>query len=99
MTIPELLYRCVQDALATLGEPTMQSLVWHIGNAGIQMAPENFDIRQFYAALADMTGGGADIIMEIVARCLANELKLEVDPDAPALEKVLKVLQVAQKVE
>lgn len=92
-----MLYKCVQDSLAALGEPTLQSLVWHVGNAGVQMAPENFDICKFYVALYDMTGGGADIIMDLVAKQMAAELKMEVDPDAPSLEKVLKIMRVAQK--
>ena len=96
----EVLLKCTQDALLALGEPTMQSLVWHLNNAGVQVVPENFDIRRFYAALKDMMGGGADIIMDIVAHTMAFELQLDVtlDPRAPALEKVLKVLEVAQKV-
>jgi hypothetical protein len=92
-----LLYKCVQDALATLGEPTLQSLVWHIGNAGVPMAPKDFDICKFYVVLYEMTGGGADILVDLVARQMAAELKLEVDPGAPSLEKVLKLVRIAQK--
>jgi hypothetical protein len=44
-----------------------------------------------------MTGGGADIIMDLVAKQMAAELKMEVDPAAPSLEKVLKIMRVAQK--
>ncbi|AIF84384.1 hypothetical protein NTE_02331 [Candidatus Nitrososphaera evergladensis SR1] len=96
-----VLLKCAWEALSTLGEPTMQSIVWHLSNAGVEMVPETFDIRKFYPALADMIGdSGADIIMEIAARSMVLELQLDVptDPRDPALEKVLKVLEVAQKV-
>lgn len=99
MNVQELLFRCANDALSTLGEPTMQSFLWHMGNAGVKMAPKEFDIKKFYSALYDMTGGGADIIMEIIARQMAAELGLELDAKAPGLDKVLEVLRAAQKVE
>lgn len=100
MNSQEVLLRCARDALSTLGEPTMQSLVWHLNNAGVQMTLDAFDIRKLYSALEDLVGGGADIIMDIVARSMASELRLDVplDPRAPALEKVLKVLEVAKQV-
>jgi hypothetical protein len=100
MNPQEALSKCARDALLTLGEPTMQSLVWHLSNAGVQMTPDAFDVRKFYEGLQDIVGGGADIVMDIVARSMALELKLNVDFDshASALDKVLKVLEVAQKV-
>ncbi|WP_415283966.1 hypothetical protein [Candidatus Nitrososphaera sp. FF02] len=95
MSVGELLCRCARDALSTLGEPTVQSLLWHMGNAGVKMAPGEFDIKRFYSALYDMTGGGADIIMEIIARRMADELGMQMNTSATGLEKVLEVLKAA----
>ncbi|MGI0019400.1 MAG: hypothetical protein ACREAY_02905 [Nitrososphaera sp.] len=101
MSLPELAWRCTRDALMTLGEPTMQSLFWHANSCGVPMAPEEFDIVKFENALHDMVGGGADIILSIVADSLAAELRIEAafDLSLSAIERVKQALNLAAKVE
>lgn len=100
MNLQRLAWKCTQDALATLGEPTMQSLEWHMSRAGMSMAPDDFDIKGFHALLFELMGVGADIIMELIANNMAGELKLESEPGRglPGIEKVLKILEIAEKV-
>ena len=57
MNLPGLVWKCTSDALMSLGEPTMQSLVWHVNN-GAPVGPEEFDIVKFEIALREMVGGG-----------------------------------------
>lgn len=101
MNLPELVWRCTRDALLTLGEPTMQSLVWHANNCGVPMAPEEFDVARFAEVLRDMIDGGADIILSIAADSLAAELKIEApfDPKLSGVERINKVLNMAAKAE
>ena len=66
MNLPGLVWKCTSDALMSLGEPTMQSLVWHVNN-GAPVGTEEFNIVKFEIALREMVGGGADIILSIVA--------------------------------
>lgn len=100
MNVPELLWRHTQEALSMLGEPTMQSLVWHAGKSGAAAAPQDFDVVKFSETLHDLIGDGADIIFSIVADKLAAEL--EIRPSfahgATGLERVLKVMEAAQEV-
>lgn len=100
MNLQRLAWKCTQDALATLGEPTMQSLEWHMSNAGVSMAPDDFDIKRFHASLFELMGVGADIVMDIIAGNMAAELKLESEPGGslPGIERVLKILEIAEKV-
>ncbi|WP_337862000.1 hypothetical protein [Nitrososphaera sp.] len=91
-------YWCSHEVLAGLGEPTMQSLVWHMAKAGVHMAPENFDMRAFAAALHDLLGGGADVILDQVAKSMARRLQVQVaEPGLPALERITRIMEVAQK--
>ena len=59
------------EVLSALGEPTMQSLAWHIGRSGVSVAPDDFDIKKFHASLYELMGG-ADILVEQVARGMAE---------------------------
>ena len=100
MNLPGLVWKCTSDALMSLGEPTMQSLVWHAHN-GSPVAPEEFDIVKFEIALRDMVGGGADIILSIVADSLAAELKIETpfEPKLSAMGRIKQILNLDAKVE
>jgi hypothetical protein len=100
MNLPELLWRHTQEVLAMLGEPTMQSLVWHAGKSGAATTPQDFDIVKFSEALHDMIGEGADIIFSIVADRLAAELKItpSFEHSANGLERVLKIIESAKEV-
>lgn len=100
MNIQALLWRSTQTALASLGEATLQSLTWHMSKAGIPMDPENFDIRKFHMSLVELLDVGADIVMELVAKNMADELKLKenVGKDLSGIERVMKLLEIAQKV-
>lgn len=100
MNLPGLAWKCTCKALMTLGEPTMQSLVWHANN-GAPVAPEEFDIVKFEIALRDMLGGGADIILSIVADSLAAELEIDTpfEPGLSAMERIRQILDLDAKVE
>jgi hypothetical protein len=83
-----------------LGEPTMQSLVWHAGKSGAATVPQDFDIVKFSEVLHDMIGEGADIIFSIVADKLAAELEIksEFARGATGLERILKIMEAAREV-
>lgn len=100
MNLQRLMYKCVQDSLASLGEPTMQSLIWHMSRSGVPVDPENFDIKKFYVALSELIDGGADVILDLVARNMAEALKLgdDFDKNLSGIERVLKILETAEKV-
>lgn len=99
MNLQELLWRCTQDALAALGEPTMQSLVWHMNNASVSMTPQSFDVRKFDAALKVLMGEGASIVMDLVAQKMATELGFDATfkNGLSGLDRVLKVLEMERK--
>ena len=84
-----------------LGEPTMQSLVWHAGKSGALTAPQDFDIMKFSEALHDMIGEGAHIIFSIVADKLAAELQIKPDfaHGMTGLGRIQKVMEAAREVE
>jgi hypothetical protein len=71
-----------------------------MSKAGIPMDPENFDIRKFHMSLVELLDVGADIVMELVAKNMADELKLKenVGKDLSGIERVMKLLEIAQKV-
>ncbi len=100
MNLPGLVWKCTSDALMSLGEPTMQSLVWHVNN-GAPVGPEEFDIVKFEIALREMVGGGADIILSIVADSLAAELKIETpfELELSAMGRIKQILNLDAKVE
>lgn len=100
MNLQRLAWKCTQEVLSALGEPTMQSLAWHTGRSGVSMAPDDFDIKKFHTSLYELMGEGADILVEQVARGMAEELKLPSDfgKDLTGIERVLKVLEIAGKV-
>jgi hypothetical protein len=64
------------------------------------MAPDDFDIKKFHESLYQLMGEGADIVVEQVAGSMAKELKLPSDfgKDLTGIERILKVLEVAEKV-
>lgn len=101
MNIQALLWRSTQTALASLGEATLESLTWHMSKAGVPMDPENFNIRRFHESLVELLDVGADIVMELVAKNMAEELRLKekVGKDLSGIERVMKILEIAQKVE
>jgi len=98
MNLLELAWKCTSDALMTLGEPTMQPLVWH-ANIGAPVAPEEFDIVKFKIALRDLVGGGADILVSIVADSLAAELKIETpfESELSAMGRIKQILDLGAK--
>lgn len=100
MDLQRLTWKCTQAVLTDLGEPTIQSLTWHMSKAGTSMAPDEFDIRKFHSALYELMGYGADVVMEHVAKQMAEELKLEADTGKglSGIERVLKLLEIAEKV-
>lgn len=79
----------------------MQSIVWHMNNASVSMAPENFDVRKFDAALKVLMGEGGNIVMDLVAQKMATELGLDatLKNSLSGLDKVLKVLEMAKEME
>lgn len=97
----ELVWKCANKALSALGEPTMQSIVWHMNNAGVPMSPEDFDVRKFDAALKVLMGEGANIVMDLVAQKMAAELGLDATfkSGLSGLDRVLKVLEMAKEME
>ncbi len=78
----------------------MESLEWHVSRSGASMVPDDFDIKKFHAALFELMGSGADIIMDLVAKKMADELKLadDLDGNLTSIERVLKILEIAEKV-
>ncbi|MEM2140093.1 MAG: hypothetical protein QXJ74_04240 [Nitrososphaera sp.] len=100
MNLQRLAWKCTQEVITTLGEPTMQSLEWHMSQSGISMVPEEFDIKRFHAALYELMGDGADIIMELVAKQMAEELEISADYDKGliGIERVLRLFEIAEKV-
>lgn len=101
MDAQRALWESVQEAMLTLGEPTMQSMIWHMDRAGVPMAPETFSIMKFSVALHDMINGGADVILDIAARNMAAKLVIDVqvDPRATAMDRIYKILEMAKQVE
>lgn len=99
MNLQALLWRCTQDALVALGEPTMQSIAWHMDKVGVSVTPENFDVRKFDAALKVLMGEGANVIMDLVAQKMAKELGLDATfkNGLSGLDRVLKVLETAKE--
>lgn len=100
MNLQRLAWKCTQAVLITLGEPTIQSLMWHLSKAGVSMAPDEFDIKKFHSAICKLMGEGADVVMEYVAKQMMEELKLEADTGKGlfGIERVLKLLEIAEKV-
>ena len=96
----KLLWSSVQEALGSLGEPTMQSLTWHMNRTGVPMEPESFDVKRFYAALFELTGEGADVLLDLVAKRMIEKLKMDDNfgKNFSGIERVLKILETAEKV-
>ena len=91
----------VQDALLSLGNAAMESIMWHMDRAGVETVPETFNIRKFAAALYDMIDGGADMLLDIAAKSMAARLNMGVDydPKALPLDRILHIMEVAKQVD
>lgn len=91
----------VQDALLSLGNATMESIMWHMDRAGVETVPETFNVRKFAAALYDMIDGGADVLLDIAAKSMVGRLQTEIklDPKALPMDRMLQIMEVARQVD
>jgi hypothetical protein len=91
----------VQDALMSLGDSTMESIMWHMSRAGIDTVPETFNVRKFATALYDMIDGGADVLLDVAAKSMAARLNISVGEQQQArpLDRILRIMEVAQQVD
>lgn len=95
MDTSKALLKATEDALNSLGKPTMQTLTWQLNKKGIEMAPDNFDIAKFAVALNGLLGEGSETVLNLICTNLCGHLKVSmpVDPRIPALEKINKILE------
>lgn len=95
MNATKALWKCTEDTLNSLGESTMQTIAWQMSERGVEMAPDNFDIKRFALALNELLGAGSETILNLICRNLCKHLKMDfpVDPRMPALEKINRILE------
>ena len=95
MNATKVLGKCAEDVLDSLGESTMQTISWQMSKRGVEMAPDNFDIRRFAIVLNELLGTGSETILNMICRNLCERLKTDfpADPKMSALEKISRIME------
>ena len=56
----------IDRGLASLGEPIMKTIIWHLHSRGFFIESRNIDIALFYDHLYEIIGNAADNVLEEV---------------------------------
>lgn len=95
MNASRALSKSADDALNALGKPSMQSIVWHMSENGVDLAPDNFNINKFAVVLRGLLGEGSETVLNMIYMNLCRHLKIspQADLELPALEKINRILE------
>jgi hypothetical protein len=72
----------IDKGLASLGEPIMKTIIWHLHSRGFFMESKNIDISLFYDHLQEIIGNAADNVLEEVYTNLRRQQQVSADADA-----------------
>ncbi|MEW6604682.1 MAG: hypothetical protein AB1351_08350 [Thermoproteota archaeon] len=95
MNANRALWKSVEEALNSLGRPTMKTLTWQLSENGVSMAPDNFDVNKFDKVLKEFLGEGSEVILNMIYRNMCRYLKTNQrdDQDLRALEEINRILE------
>jgi len=94
----EILRQAISDGLFALGEPIMNTILWHLKSQGVFLdSNSDVDINLFYQQLEQIVGNIADTIMDeiyesLIQRIPNNSYRLK--DSTPVIDKIEKILQV-----
>jgi len=71
------MHQAIISALSSLGERTMNSIIWYLKSSGVMIDSTNIDVRVFYLKLEEIIGPTADTIFESIIRQLSIHYKIE----------------------
>ena len=65
------------EVLESLGEETMQAILWQMGTKGVKFSSDSFDINIFATQLQDLFGDGAESLLEEIYQNILCRIELE----------------------
>jgi hypothetical protein len=94
MNASKALLKSMEEALDSLGKSATKTIMWQLGERGVDMAPDNFNVNKFALVLEELLGEGSETVLGIIYRNMCKQLKIDaVDSDLPALEKINRILE------
>jgi hypothetical protein len=82
MALKHILYEATMEVLESLGEETMQALIWQLNSSGVNLAIDEFDLQIFAVQLRELLGDGAESILEEIYQNIVCRIEL-IDESAP----------------
>lgn len=76
MILNAQLYESAMEVLESLGQETMQAILWQMGTKGVNVTSDSFDIDLFATQLQDLFGDGAESLLEEIYQNIVCRMEL-----------------------